>query len=73
MFDREEIANKLADEGWCPDSTTEYNEDVGGYYIIKEMFISDDMIDEYVAEERMCAAEAKNDELRDDRLTGDRE
>lgn len=70
MFDREEIANKLAD-GWCPDSETEWQD--GGYLITKSMFISDDMIDEYVAEERMCAAEAKNDELRDDRLTGDRE
>lgn len=48
--DREEIANKVADEGWCPDSTCTYNEEVGGYHIVKEMFISDTDIDDYIAE-----------------------
>ena len=49
---REDIANKLVDEGWCPDSGSgiEYLEDEDGWLITKTMFISDQEIDDYIKE-----------------------
>ena len=47
---REEIAEKIADEGWCPDSCTERPEYEHGYLITKTMFICDEEIDDYIKE-----------------------
>ena len=71
MSDREEIANKIADEGWCPEGDIEYIEADGGYLITKTMFISD--IDQYIAEMALCHAEEKLDAERDERLIAESE
>lgn len=67
-MNREEIANRIADEGWFPSSETEYVECDNGYNIVKVMFISDDDIDAYIAEENQCAAEEKADGEREERM-----
>lgn len=50
---REDIANKLADDGWCPDSYTERPDGENGYLITKTMFISDEEIDGYIKEHNL--------------------
>lgn len=65
---REDIANKLADEGWCPESSTTEQED--GYLIEKWMFIRHEEIDAEIAEMTQCAAEEKADADREERMLG---
>ena len=64
-MNREEIANKLADDGWCPESETLYLDEDKGYVITKTMFISDQDIDEYIGENDLEEAINKAEYLRD--------
>ena len=59
MYNREAIAQEIADAYWCPER--EVVEEATGFNITLSMFIPNSRIDDYIHEQRQCAQEAAED------------